>query len=63
MVPNSGEQVRAMRSQRPTGAATAREPAPEAPVDKPWLSPRGLIFFNIGLGVLILAALAVVLTR
>lgn len=63
MATNAGEQVRAMRSQRPAGAATPREPAPEAPADKPWLSPRGLIFFNIGLGVLILAALAVVLTR
>ncbi|MCY1072642.1 protein kinase [Nannocystis sp. RBIL2] len=63
VVSNSGEQVRAMRSQRPAGAATPREPAAEAHADKPWLSPRGLMFFNIGLGVLILAALAVVLTR
>ncbi|MFY0536688.1 hypothetical protein [Nannocystis pusilla] len=44
VVSNSGEQVRAMRSQRPAGAATPREPAAEVPADKPWLSPRGLIF-------------------
>lgn len=57
MASNPGEQARAMRTQRPAVAATP------APADKPWLSPRGLILFNIGLGVLILAALAVVLTR
>ncbi|MFZ6180069.1 protein kinase domain-containing protein [Nannocystis pusilla] len=62
VVSNAGDQARAMRTQRPAGTATPA-PATPPPADKPWLSPRGLMFFNIGLGVLIITALVVLLTR
>ena len=62
MLSNPGEQARAMRTQRPAGAATPT-PAATPRADKPWLSPRGLVFFNIALGVLIITALVVLLTR
>ncbi|WP_170135896.1 serine/threonine protein kinase [Nannocystis exedens] len=65
VVSNLGEQARAAMTRRPAGAAEPRAPAADkpSPGENPWLSPRRLILFNIALGVLILAALAVVLTR
>ncbi|MDC0718276.1 serine/threonine-protein kinase [Nannocystis bainbridge] len=47
----------------PTATAPIARARPESALDKPWLSPRGLIVFNVALGALILTALAVVLTR
>ncbi|WAS94338.1 serine/threonine-protein kinase [Nannocystis punicea] len=61
MVTNLAEQVRAAQARRQ--AEVSRETVLPTPTAKPWLSPRGLVVFNLALGALILAALAVLLTR
>jgi hypothetical protein len=63
MVTNLGEQARAAKARRQAEVSREAGLDKPTPAGKQWLSPRGLVVFNLALGALILAALAVLLTR